>query len=71
MKRREFMVGVAAAATGRPSGFSDGEQTHRWKGRKNSKVKRWDIITIGNLSRNRFCGESDAKGVRAAVTACA
>ncbi len=25
---------------------------------------RWDILTIGNLSRNRFWGESDDRGVR-------
>jgi glyoxylase-like metal-dependent hydrolase (beta-lactamase superfamily II) len=43
---------------------------HPWKGRKDSKVKRWDVITIGNLSRNRYWGESDAKGVRAALCTC-
>ncbi len=41
-----------------------------WKGRKDSKAKRWDVITIGNLSRNRHWGESDAKGVRAAICTC-
>jgi len=41
-----------------------------WKGRKNSKVKRWDVITIGNLSRNRYWGESDAQGVRSAICTC-
>jgi glyoxylase-like metal-dependent hydrolase (beta-lactamase superfamily II) len=35
-----------------------------------SKVKRWDVITIGNLSRNRYWGESDAKGLRAAICTC-
>lgn len=45
-------------------------QRHRWKGRKGSNVKRWDVITIGNLSRNRYWGESDAKGVRAAICTC-
>jgi len=43
---------------------------HKWKGRKDSNVKRWDVITIGNLSRNRYWGESDAKGVRAAICTC-
>jgi glyoxylase-like metal-dependent hydrolase (beta-lactamase superfamily II) len=33
-------------------------------------VKRWDVITIGNLSRNRYWGESDARGVRSAVCTC-
>jgi glyoxylase-like metal-dependent hydrolase (beta-lactamase superfamily II) len=42
----------------------------RWKGQRNSKVKRWDIVTIGNLSRNRYWGESDAQGVRSAICTC-
>jgi glyoxylase-like metal-dependent hydrolase (beta-lactamase superfamily II) len=42
----------------------------RRKGKTNSKVKRWDIITIGNLSRNRYWGESDAQGVRSAICTC-
>jgi glyoxylase-like metal-dependent hydrolase (beta-lactamase superfamily II) len=28
-------------------------------------VKRWDIVTIGNLSRNRYWGESEDRAVRA------
>ena len=40
------------------------------KGKKNSKVKRWDVITIGNLSRNRYWGESDAQGLRSAICTC-
>ena len=40
------------------------------KGRDGSKVKRWDIVTIGNLSRNRYWGESDAKGLRPAICTC-
>jgi glyoxylase-like metal-dependent hydrolase (beta-lactamase superfamily II) len=42
----------------------------RWKGKGNSKVKRWDVVTIGNLSRNRYWGESDAQGVRSAICTC-
>jgi len=42
----------------------------RWKGKKSSKIKRWDVITIGNLSRNRYWGESDAKAVRSAICTC-
>lgn len=42
----------------------------RWKGRPGSKVKRWDIITLGNLSRNHYWGESDAKGLRSAICTC-
>jgi glyoxylase-like metal-dependent hydrolase (beta-lactamase superfamily II) len=40
------------------------------KGDKTSKVKRWDVVTIGNLSRNRYWGESDARGVRSAICTC-
>jgi glyoxylase-like metal-dependent hydrolase (beta-lactamase superfamily II) len=40
------------------------------KGKSNSKVKRWDVITIGNLSRNRYWGESDVQGVRSAICTC-
>jgi len=40
------------------------------KGRKNSKVKHWDVITIGNLSRNRYWGESEKRGVRSAICSC-
>jgi len=31
------------------------------KGNQNSKIIHWDIITIGNLSRNRYWGESEEK----------
>lgn len=41
-----------------------------WKGKPNTKLKRWDIITIGNLSRNRYWGESDNQGVRSAICTC-
>jgi len=30
-------------------------------------IQRWDVVTIGNLSRNRYWGESDAVAVRAAL----
>jgi glyoxylase-like metal-dependent hydrolase (beta-lactamase superfamily II) len=35
-----------------------------------SKGVRWSVITIGNLSRNRYWGESDAKGLRSAICTC-
>jgi len=31
---------------------------------------RWDIICIGNLSRNRYWGESESKAVRSALCTC-
>jgi len=33
-------------------------------------VHRWDIITIGNLSRNRYWGESDDRAYRPAICTC-
>ena len=33
-------------------------------------VRRWDIITIGNLSRNRYWGESDERPLRPALCTC-
>jgi glyoxylase-like metal-dependent hydrolase (beta-lactamase superfamily II) len=35
-----------------------------------SQVSRWAVITIGNLSRNRYWGESDAKPLRDAICTC-
>jgi glyoxylase-like metal-dependent hydrolase (beta-lactamase superfamily II) len=35
-----------------------------------SKVDRWAIVTIGNLSRNRYWGEPDAKPLREAICTC-
>ncbi len=82
MRRRGFIKAVVAAtaaglgsrtkaasesALGKPPLAT---RSHVWKGRKESKVKRWDVITIGNLSRNRYWGESDARGVRAAICTC-
>jgi len=63
------LAGVAVTTNGL-AGQSTAGPRHLWKGRKDSKVRRWDIVTIGNLSRNRYWGESDAKGVRAAICTC-
>ena len=42
----------------------------RWKGGHDSKVVHWDVITIGNLSRNHYWGEGDEKAVRPAICTC-
>jgi glyoxylase-like metal-dependent hydrolase (beta-lactamase superfamily II) len=70
-----FTVGIlaASAATLRAASAdpaAGNAPLSPWKGRKDSKVKRWDVITLGNLSRNRYWGESDAKGVRSAICTC-
>ncbi|MHC4518128.1 MAG: MBL fold metallo-hydrolase [Planctomycetota bacterium] len=64
------LLGAAGLTAGCLGGQAPAASAHRWKGRQNSKVKRWDVITIGNLSRNRYWGESDARGVRAAICTC-
>jgi N-acyl homoserine lactone hydrolase len=64
------LIGSAVIAASCLGGQSAAAGTHAWKGRKDSKVQRWDVITIGNLSRNRYWGESDARGVRAAICTC-
>jgi len=77
LTRAEFLARAGAAVVGSvvvASNCAGGEPAAtlapRWKGKKESKVKRWDVITIGNLSRNRYWGESDAKGVRSAICTC-
>ena len=35
-----------------------------------TSVFRWDIVTIGNISRNRYWGESDDHAVRSAICTC-
>jgi glyoxylase-like metal-dependent hydrolase (beta-lactamase superfamily II) len=35
-----------------------------------SRVLRWDIITIGNISRNRYWGESDDQAYRPGICTC-
>jgi glyoxylase-like metal-dependent hydrolase (beta-lactamase superfamily II) len=53
MQRREFMAAVPSLAASLLAAPA--------------KVQRWEIITIGNLSRNRYWGESDAKPLRSAI----
>ncbi len=42
-------------------------QATRQKSWMSSAVERWDVVTIGNLSRNRYWGESDERGLRPAI----
>lgn len=45
-------------------------KTIRLKGQQDSKVKHWDVITIGNLSRNRYWGESDERAIHGVICTC-
>jgi glyoxylase-like metal-dependent hydrolase (beta-lactamase superfamily II) len=40
------------------------------KGGKDAGITHWDIITIGNLSRNRYWGESDEKALHNVICTC-
>ena len=69
--RRNFLfsaarLGALAMAGTAVASASDASQdpSFRLKGLKTSKVARWVTITIGDLSRNRYWGESDAKPTR-------
>jgi len=46
------------------------EKIIRLKGKDSSGIIHWDIITIGNLSRNHYWGESDEKPLRSAICTC-
>jgi glyoxylase-like metal-dependent hydrolase (beta-lactamase superfamily II) len=35
-----------------------------------ANILRWDIVTIGNISRNRYWGESDDRAYRPAICTC-
>jgi glyoxylase-like metal-dependent hydrolase (beta-lactamase superfamily II) len=72
MKRRDFLESSA-----RLLGLStlivipdQKSKKIRLKGKDDNKIRCWDIITIGNLSRNRYWGESDEKPLRRAICTC-
>ena len=66
------MMSATALGLWEATGESARELPHgrTWKGRSGSRIRRWVIVTIGNLSRNRYWGESDEKGVRPAICTC-
>jgi glyoxylase-like metal-dependent hydrolase (beta-lactamase superfamily II) len=81
MNRRELLgtaaavVAGGAACTQTTAGAESGitgksRRLVGLKGKKETRVKSWDVITIGNLSRNRYWGESDDRGVRSAICTC-
>jgi glyoxylase-like metal-dependent hydrolase (beta-lactamase superfamily II) len=78
MKRRNFLgasLGLSALlSTGCTAGkkTAGDKQDHfgpsiKLKGRNDSAVTHWDIITIGNLSRNRYWGESEEKSLHSVI----
>src|SRR5690348_690521 len=61
------ICGATSSSLGAPVDAQTDTPPHRWKGRPGSSVLRWDIVTIGNLSRNRYWGEPDTKAMRPAI----
>jgi glyoxylase-like metal-dependent hydrolase (beta-lactamase superfamily II) len=48
----------------------EGFNAIKLKGRKDSPVSHWDVITIGSLSRNRYWGDSDEKAIHSVICTC-
>lgn len=73
IKRRNF-IGTALGAAGLSAMGcasrmmpNNAGNTINLKGKKDSKIIHWDVITIGNLSRNRYWGESVEKALRPVI----
>ena len=74
--RRNF-ISLLMAAGFINSGFvnrkkqnKDPGRTITLKGKENSRIVHWDIITIGNLSRNRYWGESEERALHPVICTC-
>jgi glyoxylase-like metal-dependent hydrolase (beta-lactamase superfamily II) len=78
IERRKFvaaMIGGVGLLGMAPAGYklnTDEKPGNvlRLKGNKDSGVTHWDVITIGNLSRNRYWGESDEKAIHSVICTC-
>src|SRR5690349_17501276 len=72
--RAKFLTKAAASvlaiATAPTLAAESRPQTTGSKAKSGSKIRRWAVITIGNLSRNWYWGESDAKGIRSVICTC-
>lgn len=73
IKRRNFIgtaVGVAGLSLiGCAKKIIPGSvnNIYHLKGKKDSKITHWDVVTIGNLSRNRYWGESEEKSLHSVI----
>src|SRR5690242_21636596 len=73
LKRAAAGLLAATAFELRPAAAeTPGEEPRRstWRGKRNSGIGRWVVVTMGNLSRNRYWGESDEKVVRSTLCTC-
>lgn len=73
IKRRKF-IGAAIGAAGlsligcaKKTVPQSSNNALLLKGHNNSKITHWDIVTIGNLSRNRYWGESEEKSLHPVI----
>jgi glyoxylase-like metal-dependent hydrolase (beta-lactamase superfamily II) len=74
MERRKFL-GAFGAVTGlatnykrlnsfpERTGWDQAGSTIKLKGNRDSLVTHWDVVSIGNLSRNRYWGDSDERPI--------
>lgn len=74
MERRYFL-GMLGAAGLTHTAFTSRKlnlqgRTITLKGKEQSKIVHWDIITIGNLSRNRYWGESEEHALHSVICTC-
>ena len=71
LDRRAFLkrtsAALAAAMLGCQSKPDRDPSLHAPTDSRTHEVSRWDVLTIGNLSRNRYWGESDERGLRSAI----
>jgi glyoxylase-like metal-dependent hydrolase (beta-lactamase superfamily II) len=72
--RAGFLVQTGAALAGAlvvdQASAAETPSLRSSKAKPSSKVKRWDVITIGNLSRNQYWGEPSDKAVRKVLCTC-
>jgi len=74
MQRRKFLETSAFLSTLISAGCASAKNNHgkssralELKGQTNPAIKHWDVVTIGNLSRNRYWGESEEKSLHAVI----
>jgi glyoxylase-like metal-dependent hydrolase (beta-lactamase superfamily II) len=74
LDRRKFVYSAAGLTVISSLGFAvagvQKTKDIKLKGKESAVIKHWDVITIGNLSRNRYWGESDEKPLRSAICTC-
>jgi glyoxylase-like metal-dependent hydrolase (beta-lactamase superfamily II) len=73
IKRRNFIgttlgvVGLSAIGCANKIMPNSAGNAITLKGKKDSKIIHWDVVTIGNLSRNRYWGESEEKSLHSVI----